>query len=384
MSRRPLRVVHVIGGLELGGAETLLYRLAIHPIPGIEQQVICLGEPDWYSSRLQKRGIEVHHLGMRSPLTGLTRVGDLRTLLAKIDPDVIQSWMYLANMLSSAVARRRGTPVVWGIHNSSFERVGLASRLSAYAAGAAARQLATFVVNCSRHSSDLHAKLGYSAVSNRVIANGYDVLELRPDADARDSMRRALGLNDPTFVVGSISRWHPHKDIPNLLDSVRIAADADVPLRCLLIGRGLGPDNHQLAAAIKKAGCQDLVVPLGTRSDVANLARAIDLHVLSSRSEAFPNVVAETMLSGTPNVVTDAGDSGAIVADQGWVVPPSDPQGLAAGILKAWSEWSSEPSRWRRRQEGSRRRIAENFTFEKMAQAYADVWRQVAAAPTAD
>jgi len=384
MSGRPLRVVHVIGGLELGGAETLLYRLAIHPIPGIEQRVICLGEPDWYSSRLQERGIEVHHLGMRSPLTGLARFGNLRALLGKLDPDVIQSWMYLANMLSSAVAGRRRIPVVWGIHNSSFERVGLPSRLSAYFGGAAARRLASFVVNCSQHSSELHAKLGYSAVGNRVIANGYDPSEFRPDADARASTRRALGLDDRTFVVGSISRWHPHKDIPNLLDAVRMAADADFPLRCLLIGGGLGPENGELAAAIKKAGCQDLVVPLGTRSDVRDLARALDLHVLSSRSEAFPNVVAETMLSGTPNVVTDAGDSSAIVADQGWVVPPGDPQGLAAAITEAWREWSKEPSRWQRRQEGSRRRTAENFTFEKMAQAYADVWRQVAAAPTAE
>jgi glycosyltransferase involved in cell wall biosynthesis len=384
MSQRPLRVVHVIGGLELGGAETLLYRLAIHPIRGIEQQVICLGESDWYSSRLQERGIEVHHLGMRSPLTGLARVGDLGTLLAKLDPDVVQSWMYLANMISSAVARRRRIPVVWGIHNSSFERVGLPSRLSAYAGGAAARQLASFVVNCSQHSSELHANLGYSAVANKVIANGYDPLEFRPDVESRASTRRALGLDHRTFAVGSISRWHPHKDIPNLLDAVRIAADADVPLRCLLIGRGLGPDNDELAAAIKKAGCQDLVMPLGTRSDVPDLARALDLHVLSSRSEAFPNVVAETMLSGTPNVVTDAGDSGAIVGEQGWVVPPRDPQGLAAAIIDAWREWSKEPSRWKGRQEGSRRRIAENFTFEKMARAYADVWREVAAAPTAE
>ena len=46
---RPLRIVHVIGGLELGGAETLLYRLATHRIPGIEQEVICLGKRDWYS-----------------------------------------------------------------------------------------------------------------------------------------------------------------------------------------------------------------------------------------------------------------------------------------------------------------------------------------------
>ena len=377
---RPLRVVHVIGGLELGGAETLLYRLATHSIPGIEQHVICLGEPDWYSSRLDEQGIAVHHLGMNSPLTVLARLRDLRVVLRKIDPDVIQSWMYFANMLSALVARRSGTPVVWGIHNSSFERVGLPSRLCAYSSGAAAGRLASFVVNCSQHSSELHARLGYSAVSNTVIANGYDASAFWPDPDARASTRRALGIDDDAFIIGSIARWHAHKDIPNLLRAVRLAADGGVPLRCLLIGRGLGPDNRELAAEIRNAGCQDLVLPLGTRSDIQDLARALDVHVLSSRSEAFPNVVAETMLSGTPNVVTDVGDSAAIVGDQGWVVPAARPERLAEAITEAWRESSQDPTRWKSRRDSARRRIAEKFTFEKMAEAYAGIWRELARA----
>jgi glycosyltransferase involved in cell wall biosynthesis len=375
-----LRVAHVIGGLELGGAETILYRLATHSIPDIEQHVICLGRPDWYSSRLSEKGIRVQHLGMNSPLSALARVRQLRSLLRQIDPDVIQSWMYLSNMLSSAVARRSATPVVWGIHNSSFERVGLASRISAYVAGAAARRLASFVVNCSRHSAELHAKLGYSGVANAVIANGYDPAAFQPDSEARASTRRALGVGDHTFVIGSVARWHPHKDIPNLLSAVRIAADEGTPLRCLLVGRELGPDNPELTAAIRAAGVEDLVVPLGPRSDIPELARAFDLHVLSSRSEAFPNVIAETMLSGTPNVATDTGDSAAIVGDEGWVVPAASPRTLAEAIIGAHKEWSQNAAQWQRRREASRQRIAENFTFEKMAQAYVDVWRKVAAA----
>jgi len=373
----PLRIVHVIGGLELGGAETLLYRLATHRIPGIEQQVICLGKRDWYSSRLEEQGIRVRHLGMSSPLTALTGIRQLGALLSSGEADIIQSWMYFANMLS-ALARRNGTPVVWGIHNSSFERVGLPSRLCAYAGGANARRLTNFVVNCSRHSAEMHAKLGYSAVPGTVIPNGYDASAFRPDAKARASTRRTLGIDDDTFVVGSIARWHSHKDIPNLLSAIGIAADTGVPLRCLLIGRGLDASNRELSAAINQARCGDLVALLGTRADVPDLARAFDLHVLSSSSEAFPNVVAETMLSGTPNAVTDVGDSAFMVGDTGWAVPPGDAGALAKAIAEAWGERIGEPRKWRRRQQQARERIAENFTFEKMAEAYARVWRDLA------
>lgn len=383
---RPLRVMHVIGGLELGGAETLLYRLCTNPLPGIEQQVICLGKPDWYSSRLVDKGIAVHHLGMSSWLSIISAVRDLRKILRQTEPDVIQSWMYLSNILSALVARRSAIPVVWGIHNSSFERVGLASRLSAYVGGAQAQRLANFVINCSVHSAELHAEIGYAVVANAVIPNGYDPVEFRLDADARAKTRQSLGLSDETFVVGSIARWHAHKDMPNLLSAVRMASDNGVPLRCLLVGSGLDADNRELIRAIADTGCKNLVVPLGTRSDVADLARALDLHVLSSSSEAFPNVVAETMLCGTPNVVTDAGDSGEIVGDRGWIVPPRSSKDLAGAITEAWSEWSKRPTEWDRRRDGARQRIAENFTFEKMVQAYAEVWRKVGSEPrlTAD
>jgi glycosyltransferase involved in cell wall biosynthesis len=375
---RPLRVVHVIGGLELGGAETLLYRLATHDIAGVEQEVICLGNPDWYSTRLQDSGVRVHHLGMSSPARAVERLGDLRRLLRSRRPDVIQSWMYFANMLSSLLARRTRTPVVWGIHNSSFERVGLASRLCAYAGGFGARGLAKFVINCSQRSSEIHRGLGYSAVSNGVIPNGYDADTFCPDPDARASIRRSLGLDDQTFVIGSIARWHPHKDVPNLLRAVRLAADQGVPLRCLLIGGGLDADNRALADAIRRAGCEEFVMPLGTRGDVPDLARALDLHVSSSRSEAFPNVVAETMLSATPNVVTDVGDSALIVGDTGWVMPPCDPHAMAEAIAEAWRERTSDESQWEQRRIEARMRIAERFTFERMAEAYHDVWRRVA------
>ncbi|MGN6059499.1 MAG: glycosyltransferase [Sphingomicrobium sp.] len=375
---RPLRVVHVIGGLELGGAETLLYRLATHCIPGIEQEVICLGRPDWYSSRLEEHGITVHHLGMSSPLKTLAGIGRLGDLLRSRDVDVVQSWMYFANMLSALVARRSGTPVVWGIHNSSFERVGLASRLCAYAGGANAKRFTSFVVNCSRHSSELHKKLGYSAAPNTVVPNGYDPLEFRPDEPARRKARRSLGVDDQVFVIGCVARWHPHKDIPSLLKALRIAADEGAPLRCLLVGRGLDEANRQLAAEIIKAGCGSLVTLLGTRNDVPDLARAFDIQVLSSRSEAFPNVIAETMLSGTPNVVTDVGDSAFMVGDTGWVVPARDPARLAGAIVDAWRECSRQPDGWRARRRRARERIARHFTFEKMADAYALIWREVA------
>lgn len=371
-----LRVMHVIGGLELGGAETLLYRLVTAPSPDFEHEVICLGPRDWYSLLLEERGIKVHHLGMTNARSSFRAFVRLRQLIRQARPDVIQSWMYLANVLSSLASGK--VPVVWGIHGSTLEHLGAPSYLCARAGGLAARRLADFVVNCSKRSAELHARLGYAAVSNSVIHNGYDPAAFFPDEERRAAARAALGFEEDTFLLGSITRWHSQKDIPNLLSALRMAADEGATFRCLLIGRGMDNANDSLTTELRKYGCDDLALPLGSRGDVQDLDRALDLHVLSSSGgEAFPNVVAETMLSGTPNVVTDVGDSAFMVGDSGWTVPARDARRLADAIAGAWREWSAERARWQHRRQSARRLVVENYTFDRMVVAYREVWGSV-------
>jgi glycosyltransferase involved in cell wall biosynthesis len=373
-----MRVLHVIGGLGLGGAETLLYRLATHPVADIEHEVICLGKRDWYSQRLEGHGITVHHLGMTSAASTLTGISRLRRLIRHSGADVIHSWMYFANVLSGLLARGAAIPVVWGIHASTFKHLGLPSRLCAHVGGRFATRLSALVINCSARSAEVHARFGYSAVPNAVIPNGYDPARLFPDEQARLGTRGSLGVGGDTFLIGSITRWHSEKDVTALIQAIAILRNEIASFRCLLIGPGLEDSNADLSRHIRDARLHDVVVPMGTRSDIAELARALDLHALPSRSEAFPNVVAETMLSGVPNVVTDVGDSALIVGDSGWVAPPGDPLALADAIVKTYREWRDQPASWERRRAAARQRIVERFTFGRMADAYARVWRELA------
>lgn len=373
-----LRVLHVIGDLDLGGAETLLYRLATWPNPKIEHEVICLGGPGWYSSRLEENGVPVRHLGMTGLASTASAALGLRRHILDSRANVVQSWMYLANVLSSGVARRAGIPVVWGIHNSSLENVGHRSRVAAYIGGLTSRWLPSFVINCSAHSARLHAKYGYSAATGAIIPNGYDPSAFFPSDKARAATRKSLKIDDRTFVIGSITRWHSQKDVPTLIRALGLLRERPGRMMGLLIGRGLEEGNAELSRQLEAAGLGDMVRPLGRRSDIRDLARAMDIHVLASRTEAFPNVIAETMLSGTPNVVTDVGDSALIVGDTGWSVAAGNPERLADAIEEAYCEWASRPKQWQKRRSAARERIAENFAFERMAEAYEQVWANFA------
>lgn len=374
--QRPLRVLHIINGLGPGGAETVLFRLATHPSQ-VDHEVVCLEGRDWYSEKLEEAGVKVRHLEWTSVAS--TAPLKLYRLIKNSEADVVQAWMYRSNLVAGILGRMAGKPVVWNIRCSSLEPLRLGSKVLAYVGGFVTRWACDFVINCSARSEELHRKWGYGAVAGAVIPNGYDPALLYPDEQARAAMREQLGISSDQFVIGTVSRWHPMKGFPLLLRALNLVADRGVPTRLLLVGRDLDPANEELATLIDESHCKGQVALMGERPDIPDIARAFDVHVLASiGAEGFPNVIAETMLAGTPNVATDVGDAAVIVGDTGWVVSPRDAEQLAGAIEQAHHEWESIPENWRIRRIEARQRIAERFSLERMAQAYEAVWRRVA------
>jgi glycosyltransferase involved in cell wall biosynthesis len=102
---------------------------------------------------------------------------------------------------------------------------------------------------------------------------------------------------------------------------------------------------------------------------------ALDLHVLASLGEAFPNAVAEAMACGTPCVVTDVGDAAHIVGDTGWVAPPRNPEALAAAIEEALLTFERVPRETLSSR--CRARIVENFGMRRMTDSYSALWRKL-------
>lgn len=374
--RRP-GVLHIINGLGAGGAEALLYRLATRA-SDFEHEVISLVAPDWYSARLEEHGVKVHYLGIDSSLAAPAGLFRLNGIIRNSGADVVQTWMNRSNLAGGLLARAAGIPVVWGVHCSTFDPLRPVSRLLVRASRLFVGWVPGFVIHCSESSAEIHARLGYGAAPGTVIYNGYDAEEFFPDEESRALKRVELEIDSGTFLIGTIARWANQKDIPNFVRAVKHASDAGVPIRCLLVGTGMERSNADLMGLLREAGCEEIALPLGRRADIIALARALDLHVLASfGSEAFPNVVAETMLSGTPNAVTDIGDMALMAGDTGWVVPPRDPKALGGAIEQAYREWKNHPAEWAVRRSAARERISQRFTFERMAEAYGEVWRKV-------
>jgi glycosyltransferase involved in cell wall biosynthesis len=213
-----------------------------------------------------------------------------------------------------------------------------------------------------------------------VIANGYDLSRYAPDTAARERVRGQWGLAGDVPVIGCVARWDPLKDHANLLRAVAalVRDGRDGGLRCVLVGRGMTADNPELMALVDKLDLRERLVLAGPSDDVPAVMNGLDLHVLSSCAEGFPNVVAEAMACGAYCVATDVGDAAYIIGDTGVVVPPEQPEALARGIESALREVALRGRS--RAGEAGRARVLENFDLARMVQSYAAVWRRLSGA----
>jgi glycosyltransferase involved in cell wall biosynthesis len=177
-----------------------------------------------------------------------------------------------------------------------------------------------------------------------------------------------------------VARWDPYKDHVNLIEALGLLAAQGQRFMAMLVGTGMTPENRELMQHIAKAGLTERVRLLGPRTDVPAIMAALDVHVISSSAEAFPNVVAEAMACGTPCVTTDVGDAAQIAGDTGWVVPPRNPQALAEALAQALTAQDDREA-WATRQQRCRERIAENYSIEAMVQRYRAVWAKAIRMP---
>jgi len=368
-------VLHIISGLNDGGAEAVLYRLCQHGDP-VRHHVISMGGEGKYGPLLDELGTRVDVLNMprgRLTLRGLWR---LFWLVRKSRADVVQTWMYHADLVGGAVARLAGKRrVFWGVHHTTLDAKN-SSRSALFAARLSARfsrVVPSKIICCAEKSAEVHAELGYDTKPMVVIPNGYDLARFKPDLKAGKRLRHELELDEDTPLLGFVARYDPQKDHANLVAALGVLRCALPGFHCVLVGTGLDEGNATLAALVEKEGLSSRVTLLGRRNDIPAVMSALDIHVMSSAfGEAFPNVLAEAMACGTPCVSTDVGDAATIIGDTGWVVPPRNPSALAEAIATAFAS-RSEPG-WSARCNAARARIEDCFSIERMVASYRAVW----------
>lgn len=373
-----MNVVHVITGLDTGGAELMLARMLTHPSRADGQTaVISLTDIGPAGRSIQAAGIPVHALNMPRGVPDPRALVGLTRLLRSLRPDVVQTWLYHADLMGGLAARMAGgIPVAWGLHlgNLAPELNKRSTLMTAHACARLSGLLPKTIVCCAEATKASHVEIGYRADRMVVIPNGFDLDRFQPDPAARARVRQELGLADATPLIGLVARFDPQKDHKSFVQAAGLLASFRPEARFLLCGAGVAWDNHLLASWIEAAKLRDRVYLLGRRDDMAEVQAALDIACSSSRGEAFPLAVGEAMAAGVPCVVTDVGDSALIVGETGRVVPAGNPSAMAAAMTETL-EMGVEG----RQQLGrdARRRIAERFSLGRMVSEYDSLYARL-------
>lgn len=371
-----MKVLHVITGLGDGGAEAVLCRL-IENDDGNEHFVVSLTSEGKYGALLRERGVNVVVLSMPRGRATVRGLWQLWRHLRSVRPNVVQTWMYHADLLGGVAARLAGVPVVWGIRHTTLDPAR-SSRLTIAVARVCAwlsRLVPRRIVACAQSALRVHGALGYDAQRMVVIPNGYDVKRFCPDQEARRRLRAEWGVAPDVPLIGMVARWDPCKDHAVLVQALVQLRERGVRFDAILVGHGVDPSNTVLREWVDRCDLQGRVRLLGPRGDIPAVMSVLDVHVLSSLAEAFPNVLAEAMACGTPCVTTDVGDAAIIVGKMGWVVPPKNSEALADALQDALEAMASQGS-WLERKKACRARIAEHFSIESMVRRYVAVWEE--------
>jgi glycosyltransferase involved in cell wall biosynthesis len=384
-----MRIMHVITGLSTGGAETMLLKLLSAASGEMEHVVVSLGDEGTIGPRIAALGVPVHCLRLQRNAPNPIRVLSILSLARRIDPQLIQGWMYHGNLMASVAAlalRKRSQkntlqekapdvkpPVIWNIRQTVYDLRNerwLTARFIRLCARMSHRPRA--IIYNSQTSAGQHEALGYRAEKRVIIPNGFDCQALRPDEAARKALRTELGIADDTVVIGLVARYHPMKDHAGFLRAAGAVARARPQTKFVLAGTDVSSKQSELAEAVRQNGLQDHVILLGERSDIPSLNNAFDIACSASAwGEGFSNSIGEAMACGIPCAVTDVGDSAYLIGKTGLVAPPREPQALANAIVQLIG--MGRAGRWQLGTK-ARNRIETEFSLPAIVRRYEDLY----------
>jgi sugar transferase (PEP-CTERM/EpsH1 system associated) len=376
-------VAHVIYRLDVGGMENGLINLINHmPPERYRHAIVCLTEYTDFRKRLRRADVECYALHKR-PGKDFPLYGRLWRLLRELRPLIVHTRNLAAvdSVVPAVLAGVRHR--VHGEHGRDINDLDGNNR-KYQLLRRALRPFTHRYITVSRDlESWLHDRIGVRRDKLAQIYTGVDVKKFHAPAGPRAPLPVSGFAGPDAFVIGTVGRMEPVKDPLNLARAfVRLIEQAPVlraRLRLVMIGDGvLYRETQQFLA---QAGVRELAWLPGTRHDVPQLLRALDVFVLPSLAEGVSNTILEAMASELPVVATRVGGSPELVVEgeTGALAPRADPDALARALRR----YAEDRVLARRHGQAGRARVERGFSLEAMVRGYLAVYDALLRTPVA-
>jgi glycosyltransferase involved in cell wall biosynthesis len=283
-------------------------------------------------------GVNFYSLGANNAASLLFSILKLHKLLKTLHPDFIFSWMYHANFVTGLAKLFPSVkaPLIWGVRHSldDLKGEGISTKLAIYA-GRALKNLPDKTIYCANKAMQQHIEFGYSPKDKSIyIPNGYSFEEYN-----------ARIFSQYNLVIGAAGRFHEAKDYYTLFKAVApiLAANKNVKLK--IAGRDVNCQNTMIQSYIKELAINSCQIELlGQINNMPEFYRSVDFFVLSSKTEGFPNVLAEAAGYGCITFSTNVGDASVILNDESRLVTIGDSKALESLLVEYLGKSAEELS----------------------------------------
>lgn len=335
---RKYKIVYVIDGLSMGGAERLMVpTLKYLNRENFDAYVCALQSKDGnpMADEIRALGIPVECLDIKH-LRDLNALPRLIKYLKRIDANLVHTQLEFADILGNISAKYLRLPSVCTIHIMPARDVKAKRKFHQRVEWLALRYFCDRVISVSEEARQYHLAISGAAPAQvTTIYNGIDLSSfLNIDRDReRIGVRTELGIPSHAHLLTTVAVLRPQKGIQFMIRALPPVLASNPNTYYLIVGEG----SHQTAlqAEVNRTGVHDRVIFAGMRTDIARLLAASDIFVLPTMTEALPTVLAEAMAAGLPIIASRVGGVPEMVIDgqNGCLVEPEDVAGLSDACI---------------------------------------------------
>lgn len=367
-----MKIVHMIGGGDVGGAKTHVLSLVSKLSESNEVLLVSLREGE-FADDARKMGINTRVVHNRNPLKDLL---EIKKILCD-GYDIVHCHGAKANVMASAIKRFVKVPVITTVH-SDYRLDYMGSILKALTNGLLNTVALRFLdgyIGVTRAFSELLTERGFDPYKLFTLNNGIDFdLDITPRVSREEYLSR-LGIKstENTVVCGIAARFHPVKDIATAVRAVAQIAKV-CPEMYLVLG-GDGEQAEMLRELVAELGIGDRVVFAGWIDDMDSFLGAVDISVISSVSEGFPYSILESARAKCTMVSTAVGAMPEIIDDgvDGLLFDVGDVSALAGHLRYLYEN----PDARRQMAERLFEKSSEKYSFDAMVSTQLDIYGKV-------